>query len=187
MNSFYSEEELKTIGFKHLGKNVLISRKTSIYGANKISIGNNVRIDDFSIISRNVTLGNYIHIATYCALYGGDAGIEMKDFTGLSSRGVIYAETDDYGGDYITNPTVDEEYRHIIPGKVTLEKHVIVGTGCSILPGVTLGEGAAVGSMSLVNKSLAPWGIYVGIPCKRIGDRKRGLLAKEEMISKKSI
>lgn len=45
--SFLSENELKAIGFKCYGSNVLISRKASIYGAANISIGDNVRIDDF--------------------------------------------------------------------------------------------------------------------------------------------
>ena len=48
---FYSREQLKKIGFKSLGKNVLISDKTSIYSPENISIGNNVRVDDFSILS----------------------------------------------------------------------------------------------------------------------------------------
>lgn len=37
-NSFYSEEELEQIGFKSIGKNVKISKKTSIYNASKMVI-----------------------------------------------------------------------------------------------------------------------------------------------------
>ena len=48
---FYSKEQLEKIGFKSLGENVLISDKTSIYSPENISIGNDVRIDDFSILS----------------------------------------------------------------------------------------------------------------------------------------
>ena len=48
---FYSREQLEKIGFKSLGENVLISDKTSIYFPKNISIGNNVRIDDFSVLS----------------------------------------------------------------------------------------------------------------------------------------
>lgn len=48
---FYSREQLEKIGFKSLGKNVLISDKSSIYSPENISIGNNVRIDDFCILS----------------------------------------------------------------------------------------------------------------------------------------
>ena len=78
--SFYSPEELKEIDFKSVGENVLISRKVSIYSPQKISIGNNVRIDDFCILSGNITLGNYCRIAAYCALYGSH-GIIMEDYS----------------------------------------------------------------------------------------------------------
>ena len=49
--SFYSREELLDLGLKSVGENVRISRKVSIYGAEQISIGDNVRIDDFCILS----------------------------------------------------------------------------------------------------------------------------------------
>ena len=49
MDSFYSQEELKNIGFQTFGRNVLISRKASVYGAEQISLGNNVRVDDICI------------------------------------------------------------------------------------------------------------------------------------------
>lgn len=182
MNSYYSSEELKEIGLKTVGENVLISRKTSIYGASNISIGDNVRIDDFSILSGNITLGNNIHIAAYCALFGGTAGIVMEDFSGMSSRTVIYAESDDYSGAFLTNPMIPDEYRNVVGGKVTLEKHVIIGTGTSIMPGVTIRCGTAVGSMSLVNKSLDEWGIYTGIPCKKMKDRDKNLLELEKKL-----
>ena len=183
MNSFYSHEELEHMGFKSLGKkNVFISRKASIYGVENISIGNNVRIDDFCILSGNITLGNYIHISAYSALYGGKFGIVMKDYTAVSSRGVIYAISDDYSGDFLTNSMTPEIYRNVDGGEVILEKHVIIGTGCTIMPNVTIGEGTAVGSMSLVNKSLDEWGIYVGIPCKKLKERSKKLLKYEDLI-----
>lgn len=180
MSSFYSEEELKEIGFKKVGANVFLSKNASIYGADKIEIGNHVRIDDFCILSGNIKLGSYIHIAAYSALFGGVSGIEMDDFSGLSSRCVIYGDSDDYSGMALTNPMIPDSYRGVTGGKVTLERHVILGTGVSILPNITIGEGTAVGSMSLVNKPLDSWGIYAGIPCKKIGSRKKDLLKKEK-------
>lgn len=176
---FYNEDELKEIGFHSLGENVKISRNTSIYGASKMVIGNNVRIDDFCVISGKVELGDYIHIAVYSAIFAGNTGVKMNDFSGLSSRCVIYAESDDYSGNYLTNPTVDEEYLGLVQGKVELGRHVILGSGTTILPGVSIGEGTAVGSMSLVTKSLDSWGIYAGIPCKYIKDRSKNLLKLE--------
>ncbi len=72
MNSFYSEEELSHVGFKSYGRNVLVSRKASIYGASEISLGDNVRIDDFCILSGRISFGNNIHLAAYSALWGGN-------------------------------------------------------------------------------------------------------------------
>lgn len=180
MNSFYSEEELGKIGFKEIGKNVLISRHASIYSPSKISIGNNVRIDDFCILSGNITLGNYIHISAYSALFGGKSGIVMKDFSGVSSKNVIYADSDDYSGEYLTNPMIPDKYRNVYSGKVILDKHVLVGSGCVILPNVHINEGASIGAMSLITKDIPEWSICVGIPCKKIKDRLKNILQLEK-------
>ena len=179
MNSFYTEEELRAIGFRSLGKNVLLSRKTSIYSPQKIMIGDYSRIDDFCILSGNVVIGRYVHIAPACLLFGGNDGIVFEDYTGLSSRSAVYAESDDYLGDCFTNPTLPMEYRNVIWGGVIVKKHSIIGSGCTILPNVVVEEGVAVGSMSLVNKTLTAWGVYVGIPCKRIKERNKKVLELE--------
>ena len=52
--SFLSESELKTIGFLKYGTNVLVSRKASIYNPEQIVLGDNIRIDDFCILSGNI-------------------------------------------------------------------------------------------------------------------------------------
>lgn len=182
MNSFYTREELEQIGFCHLGENVLISKHASIYGADHISIGNNVRIDDFCILTGSIEIGNYVHISAYAALFAGEAGIVLKDFVGVSSRCVIYAITDDYSGNALTNPMIPDFYRNVIGAKVVMEKHSLLGTGCSVLPGVTIGEGTAVGSMSFVNRPLDAWGVYIGIPCHRLKDRSKKLLELEKQM-----
>ena len=61
-SSFFSESELKAIGFLKYGKNVLVSRKASIYNPEQMILGDNIRIDDFCILSGNIKLGSYIHI-----------------------------------------------------------------------------------------------------------------------------
>jgi galactoside O-acetyltransferase len=171
---------LKKCGIKGIGEDVLLSRKASVYGVENIKLGNHVRIDDFCILSGYIELGNYIHIAAYSALFGGTSGIVMEDFSTVSSRCVIYALSDDYSGQALTNPMVDDIYRNVFGGLVTLKRHVIVGIGSSIMPGVTLEEGVAVGSVSLVDQSLEAGEIYVGIPCRRLKDRIKNLLELEK-------
>jgi len=66
-------------------------------------------------------------------------------------------------------------YTNVTSGKVHLKKHVIVGAGSIILPNVTLEEGVAIGSLSLVNRSIPEYTIAVGSPAKPLKSRKRDL------------
>lgn len=175
MNSFYTPQELEKIGFKKYGSDVMVSRKCSIYSADKIELGDHVRIDDFVILSGRMKLGNYIHISAYTGLFGGEAGIELNDFATISSRVMIYAVNDDYSGETMTNPMIPAQYRGVVEKKVVIEKYVIIGSGSLVLPGVRLGEGAALGAMSMAKDDLVEWKMYAGIPCRYIKDRKRDL------------
>lgn len=181
MDSFYSEEELTNIGFARYGSNVKISRKTSIYGAELMEFGDNVRVDDFTVLSGRIVMGSYIHIATLNAIFGGVKGFFIDDYSTLSSRCGVYATSDDYSGRYMTNPTVPNEFTNVTNEKIVIGKHVIVGTGSTILPGSTIGEGCAFGAMSLIKGDVPPWGIYVGGKLRRINDRDRNV----EMLEKK--
>ncbi len=175
MNSFYSLEELNQLGLKSFGNNVLISRKVSIYGASNIEIGNNVRIDDFCILSGKLKLGSNIHISAYCALYGAN-GITMEDYTGLSARCTVYSAVDDFSGNYLVGPMVETTKTNVTGDTVTICKYVQIGAGCTIMPNLTINEGVAIGAMSFINKSLPSWGIYAGVPAIKIKDRSKKLL-----------
>ena len=101
--SFYSETELQDLGFRSIGEDVLISRKTSLYSPASISIGNHVRIDDFCILSGNIEIHDYVHIGAYCGLHASQGGtIIFEDYSGISSNVNIYASTDSFDGEYCT-------------------------------------------------------------------------------------
>lgn len=181
-NSFYSRDELEQIGFMNIGENVLISRKASLYGVKQISVGSNVRVDDFCILSGNIKLENYIHIAAHTLLYGGEAGIYIDSYSTISSNGAVYAISDDYSGEYMTNPMIPVQYTNVHNESVRIGKYCIVGTGSTILPGVEIEEGVAIGAMSLVKRSLDKWTIYAGVPCKKIRKRSKKLIEYEKKI-----
>lgn len=185
---FYNDSELSRLGLKSVGKNVLLSNKCSIYNPSNISIGNNVRIDDFCVISAGkggVYLGNYVHIAVYCSLIG-DGKITLEDFSGLSSRVSIYSSSEDYGGEFLTNPTVDNEYKKLIIGDVRIGKHGVVGAGSIILPNISIGNYSSVGAMSLVNKNIEEYRVVAGIPAKVIKNRSKKLIELEYEFMKKN-
>lgn len=182
--AFYSDKELVEIGFAKYGVNVLISNKTSIYNPSKISIGSNVRIDDFCVLSAGeggIEIGNYVHIAVFCSLIGLGK-ISLAEFSGLSSRVSIYSSNDDYSGEHLTNPTVPSQYTGVEHADVSIGKHAIIGSGSVILPGVALEEGVAIAALSLVSKNCSAFGVYSGN--RRIAERKRRLLELEAQLLK---
>ncbi len=180
--AFYTKKALLELGFKSVGVNALISDKASFYGCEKISIGDDVRIDDFCVLSAGtggIEIGSYIHIAVYSAIIGAGK-VTIKDFCNLSSKVSIYSSNDDYSGEYMTNPMVPEKFTKVEHGPVTLHKHVIVGSGAVILPNVTVGQGVAIGALSLVVSPLVEFGVYAGQPVKWIKQRQNNLLALEQ-------
>ncbi len=183
MEGYYSELELKELGFKSLGDNVLISKKVSVYGACNMSIGNNVRIDDYVLLIGNIDIHNYIHIGAFCGLHASQGGrIVFEDFSGISSNVNIYASSDSFDGEYCTaRPGLPDECIKTVCSEVCLGKYSQIGTGATLLPGGCLGEGTAVGAMSLVNTKLEPWSIYAGVPCRRLRARSQNMIKKIDM------
>lgn len=177
--AFLSTEQLTAMSFKHLGKNVKISDKASIYNPEQIEIGDNSRIDDFCVISGRVSIGHNVHIAVFCNVAGGEKGVFLADFAGLAYGCHVFSQSDDYSGRSLTNPTVPDQYKHETKAAVHLERHVIIGACSIVLPGVTLAEGSSVGAMSMVTKSTNPWSVYFGVPAKRIKERHKDLLNYE--------
>jgi len=181
MSNFLSEKELAELGLKAYGKNVLIGRHVVLYSPGQLTLGDDVRIDDFTIVSGKVTMGSYIHVSQFCGIYGGDEGIIMEDFSGLSSKCSVYAVSDDYTGHSMTNPMVPAKYKPASISKaVHIGKHAIIGCNSVVLPGVDIPEGAAVGSLSCVTRSLEPWSINVGIPARKKSDRAKDILDLEK-------
>jgi galactoside O-acetyltransferase len=184
--AWYETEELKALGLHSVGDNVRISTTVKLYHPEYIRIGSNSRVDDFVTLTagtdRFIDIGQYVHIAAYCMVEAPQSAT-FCDFSGLSARVTVYGSTDSYRGDAMTNPCVPMQYRHVRQKAVYVGEHVVVGTSSVILPGAHLGEGCSVAAMSLVMGRLQPFGMYAGVPAKRIRDRSRRFLElKEEFL-----
>jgi len=182
-HGFIESDELRDMGFKSVGQNVQVSASCEIVGYENVEIGDNVRIDAFcSVIATGfIRIGSYVHVGANSVL-SGRGGIIMEDFAGLSGGVMLYSASDDYGGDYLTNSMAPKEHTNVKVAPIRIEGHAVIGAGSVVLPGVVVGQGAAVGALSKVDRSLDPWGIYNGNPCRRFGDRKRGLLERETAV-----
>jgi galactoside O-acetyltransferase len=175
----YTDKELQDLGIK-FGNDVKIHR-TALFFGNNVEIGSNIRIDCYSVITSGepVVLGNHIHIAAGVHIFGS-GGVRIHDYCGLSSRCSIYTATDDYSDGYLTGPTIPDEFKKITCAPVVLEKHVVVGTGSVIMPGVTLKQGVTVGAQSYVNKDVPDFLIVAGTPIRKIGRRNHNRLLELE-------
>lgn len=169
------------MGFASVASDATLSAKASYFNCSRIVVGPRSRIDDFAVLSAGdggIMIGANVHIAAFCFL-AGKLEIRLDDFSGLSSRVSVYSSSDDYSGAALTNPTVALEFTNVQSAPVHLGRHVIVGSGSVVLPGTQFGDGAALGALSLAHGKYEAFGIFAGVPARRVGDRQRGLLEKE--------
>ena len=179
--SFLSEDQVKNIGFKSLGKDVIISDKAVFYRPERMTIGNHVRIDDFCVLANNIVLHDYVHIALKSSiLSSANAVVEMEDYTGLGYHSLIFTMSDDFSRGAFINPTMPDEFRCLTEKSVHVRKFGCIGAGAVVLPGADIGEGTTVGAMSLVIQSTKPWMCYFGNPARPMLKRNEKLKELEK-------
>lgn len=161
--------------------NPKIYEYAKIVNRDNFVIGLYSQIDDFVFLNAGVKteIGKFVHIASFCSVIGGGE-FYMEDFSGLSAGCRIVTGSDDFSGGGLTNPTVPSEYTNVKKSFIRIKRHAIIGTNVTILPGVTIGEGAAVGAGCIVRKDLEPWAIYAGQDCRRIRPRPSDLIFQLE-------
>ena len=106
----------------------------------------------------------------------------MEDYSGISAGVKLITGSDDYKGNALTNPTIPAKYRIINRSFIHLKKHALLATNVVVHPGITIGEGAIAASGSVVTKDLDDWGIYRGIPAKKVGERRRDIILEQEKL-----
>ena len=168
MNSeFLSEESLKKLQFKKLGTNIKISKNVTIIGEKNVSLGSNIRIDDFTIISANngnLDIGSNVHIGGQ-SYFGCSGDIKIGSNVNISQGSRFYSKINEYlefepGNNYVLK-------------KITIKDNVIIGSGTVVIGQCTIEEGTTVGALSFVKDNLKSWSIYAGNPIKFIKVRKK--------------
>lgn len=179
------EAELRELGVGRVGENVAVHETCVLVDMEAISFGDNVRIDPFTLLSAAggwLRFGDFIHVSSNCSILAA-SGVEVGDFANLSAGVRIFSRTDDYSGEFLTNPTVPPAFTNPPAERpVRLGRHVILGANAIVLPEVEIGEGAAVGAGALVRRSLEPWGIYAGVPAKFLRNRRQDIVHHERRL-----
>ncbi len=160
--------------FKKEGKNVKIFENAKIVKAEVIEIGDFSEIDDFTFIygGKGIRIGRYVHISRFVSIIGGGE-LFLGDYSVLADGARILTGTDTYYNGFRMSTVLPDDQRNPKISFVKIKKDAFIGTNSIVHPGVTVGEGAIIGSNSLVLKDIEPWTINVGSPCKPIKKRPK--------------
>jgi galactoside O-acetyltransferase len=176
-------EVYKMENLKRIGDDVRINEFAHIVRPELVEVGNHIAIDMWTYISTQLVLGDYIHIAPSVSIIGGAAAsLIMEDFTNIGSGSRIVCASDDFLQGLIS-PVVPVEHRTVINKPIVFKRFSTVGVNCTVLHGVTLGEGCIVGANSVVTKDTEPWMVYAGNPAKpiKVRDKERILQSAKKL------
>lgn len=156
---------------KHLGsygKNVFIGHNVIFTNPSEVHLGDNVRIDPFTLITTALEVGNNIQICSHAVLGGGSAHkIKLGNWSWIGYGSKLFCASEDYTGEY---GPVNEFWGNnkIYKGDIIFNDYSGIASDVMVFPGVTLPEGCAVGAKSFIHtkNSLKPWGVYIGNPAE---------------------
>jgi len=160
---------------KDCGIDVRIAASVVITHPGLVRIGDHVSIDPFTYATTALEIGSYVHIGPHSSIIGGPGAVcTIENFCSLAAGVRLVCGSDDFLGSGLTNPTVPAAYHGRLDVRpMNIRKYAILGTNVVVLPGTTVGEGAAVGACSLVTKDLEPWWLYVGVPARARRERSK--------------
>lgn len=165
--------------FSTYGVDVFISKNVEIKNPDLVIIGSHVAIDSGFKCTTQLTIGDYVHIAPDVSVIGGSkTKLTLHDFSFVAAGTKIVCGSEDYVYGGLVGPTIPAKYRKLIFKPVVFEKYAGVGVNCSIMAGVTLGEGSVVGAGSVVTKNTEPWTVYIGSPAKPVKLRDKDTVLK---------
>ena len=157
----------------------------------QVSIGEDFKMEYGSrmFVTTDWTIGDDVQIATHCAIFsreGGVAGnVQIGNGTHIGDHSIIDCAANlTIGKDVAIGPncvlyTHDHDYSSesaaawkgpLICKDIVIDDGAWVGSGVTILPGVTIGKRAVVAAGAVVTKDVPAHTIWGGIPAKQIGE-----------------
>jgi dTDP-4-amino-4,6-dideoxy-D-glucose acyltransferase len=160
----WNEEIKKELG--SCGENVFIGHNVVFTNPSEVHLGNNVRIDPFTLITTALEVGDNVQICSHVVLGGGKAHkITIGDWCFIGYGSKLFCASEDYSGEF---GPVNEFWGNnkIFRGDITFENYSGVASDVMVMPGVTIPEGCTVGAKSFIytKNILEPWNVYLGNP-----------------------
>lgn len=162
----WNEEIKKELGY--CGNNVYIGNNVLFTNPSEVYLGDNVRIDPFTLITTALEVGNYVQICSHVVLSGGRSHkIKIGNWCFIGYGSKMFCASEDYSGEH---GPVNEFWgsNKIYRGDITLNDYSGIASDVMIFPEVDLPEGCTVGAKSLIytKNELTPWSVWIGNPIK---------------------
>ena len=165
---------ISLLGLKSYCDNLMLSERCILYRTQNIEIGSNCRIDDHCILTGNIKIGDNCHIAANTIISGGRrSSVIIENNVTIAYGSIVISRSNDYLGTHPPGMHAIEAKEIELESDTYVEDHCILGLRSSVLPGVRLRRGTAIGAHSLLTKSTEEWGIYVGSPARKVKERSQ--------------
>jgi acetyltransferase-like isoleucine patch superfamily enzyme len=115
---------------------------------------------------KSISLGTGTVVGFDCILDGrGPGGITTGENVNLSSEVAIWTGKHDYRA---------RDFRDV-GAPVKIGDRAWLSFRCTVLPGVTIGEGAVIAAGAVVTKDVPPYAVMAGVPAVQVAERPRDL------------
>ncbi|OGG29078.1 hypothetical protein A2973_00545 [Candidatus Gottesmanbacteria bacterium RIFCSPLOWO2_01_FULL_49_10] len=155
---------------------VRIGKDSSIHWLARFNLPSGVEIGHNTIIGNDAFLDGRF----YRRWAGGQkkAATYVGEFLKPNRRPLRIGNNVSIAGEvriYTMQHDIDDPDFKEVEGEVAIDDFVVIGTRVTILPGVHIGKGAAVGSGAVVTHDVEPYSLVVGVPAKHIRYRAKDM------------
>jgi acetyltransferase-like isoleucine patch superfamily enzyme len=180
--------------FKQVGRNVIFGRDLVLRHPHKISLGDNVIIDDGCLLdakgedNEGITIGSGFTLGRYSSLVCKNGNIKIGSHVNIGStvkivvgqggtveigNSIDIGSSSHFSGgsyDYSQIDVLPSSQRQATQG-IVVEDMAWIGVGVVLLDGVRVGAQSIVGAGSVVNRSVPLRTIVAGVPAQVIKER----------------
>lgn len=156
------------IGIK-IGKHTILS-PGSIFRkmGGRIEMGRDCQIHHGAMLMTyggHIVLGDYVSVGPYTILYG-HGGLDIGNYVRIAAHVTVIPANRSFSPDAVILHQAEERLG------IRVGDDVWIGNGARILDGITIAKGCVIGAGAVLTRSTEEYGIYGGVPARKIGDRR---------------
>ncbi|WP_216843750.1 acyltransferase [Phytoactinopolyspora alkaliphila] len=154
-----------------LASDVTIYPWCFVQGAGQVTLAEQVELFPNTYLSTGspdglIHIGRKTHLAAGCALYGGRK-ITLGAYCGVAAHVVLTSvehDTRRHARPMVLSPSTGRP--------VSIADDVWIGATATVTPGTFVAEGCIIGAGAVVTRDTEPYGIYGGVPARRLRERE---------------